>query len=243
MKRKANSKCRELGTESWYAGIWPMKVGEYRVEYRESRVKRERFYTRFLFSFHTGGKRVRESECLTMGERAERILQSRQMLVQQQQDASVGRQSRLSQVRGTVVTNNRVGIVLSRSERLTNLLRQRGLLDRVEGVSAEEHNKQVEKSDTWLFSKHGLECVPVCRVFSVGKVSDMGRLEEVLPWSCRCVKNEWGVSYVVNTLSTERMGVASRFGFAFQILVVGNWWSDNVVRTILWRHWEETMYK
>ena len=75
-------------------------------------------------------------------------MQSRPVVVQQQQDASGEWQSRLSQVRGTVVTINRVGIVLSRSERLRDLLRQRGLLDRVERVSADEHDEQVEKRDT-----------------------------------------------------------------------------------------------
>ena len=62
-------------------------------------------------------------------------------MVQQQQDASVEWQSRISLVGGTVVADNRGGTGLSRSERLSNLLRQRRPLDRVEAVRAEEHQE------------------------------------------------------------------------------------------------------
>ena len=72
------------------------------------------------------------------------------MLVQQQQDASIEWQSRLSQVTGTVVTDNSGGTGLSRSERQSDLLRQRRLLDRVETVRAEEHSKKVEEKRDFL---------------------------------------------------------------------------------------------
>ena len=63
------------------------------------------------------------------------------MVVQQQQNFSVEWQSRLNEVRGTVVTDNRRGKGLSRTERIRDPLRQRGLLDRVEIVRAEEHQE------------------------------------------------------------------------------------------------------
>ena len=81
---------------------------------------------------------------MTLRERARRASQNRPVVVQQQQDARVERQSRLNMYRGAVVTD-RVGIGLSRSERLGDLLRktvrQSRLLDRAERVRVEEHNE------------------------------------------------------------------------------------------------------
>ena len=76
------------------------------------------------------------------------------MVVQQQQDFSIEWQSRLSQVRVRVFTDNRGGSGLSRSERLKDLLRHRILLDRVERGRAEEHHDYVEKYEKHNYLVH-----------------------------------------------------------------------------------------
>ena len=62
-------------------------------------------------------------------------------MVKQQHDASVQWQSRISQARGTKVTDYSGGIGIYGSERLMDLLKQRGLVDRVERFSSGEHHK------------------------------------------------------------------------------------------------------
>ena len=57
-----------------------------------------------------------------MREKARRSSQLRPVVIQQQQNASVEWQVRLSPVRGTVVTDRSGDIVFSRSEKLRDLL-------------------------------------------------------------------------------------------------------------------------
>ena len=67
------------------------------------------------------------------------------VVVQQKQKFSVEWQSSLSQIRGTVVTDRSGGIEFSGSEWLRVFLRQRGLLEEVERVRAEEHEDFLKK--------------------------------------------------------------------------------------------------
>ena len=97
-----------------------------------------------MFPFQTGGTRVREFD--SEGESKEKFAkEAKGGSTAAGQDFSVEWQSRLSQVRGTVVTNNSQGTVHSRSERLGDLLRQRSLIDRVDIVGAKQHHEQVEE--------------------------------------------------------------------------------------------------
>ena len=63
-----------------------------------------------------------ESEILTVREKARRSSQMRPVVFQQQQNASVEWQGRLSLVRGTVVTDRSGDIVFSRKEKLRDFL-------------------------------------------------------------------------------------------------------------------------
>ena len=72
------------------------------------------------------------------------------VVFQQKQKFSVEWQSSLSQIRGTVVTDGSGGIGFSGSEWLRVFLRQRGLLEEVERVRAEEHEDFFKKGDITL---------------------------------------------------------------------------------------------